>query len=156
MSEKIIIKEGKTLKLQNVLIREVSQEEILNSTRTLHMMNSYILSKNVNVTGPLINYSNVKMDGERQPVVTAKFMLQLSSDVVADFPYIFEKTVVEKDCLFARFHEKEENLQFAYQKLGVYAFENDIKLRGDSYTVFVKRDPTDYIMADIFMPVKNF
>lgn len=155
MNEKIMIREGKTLKLQNVLIREVSQEEILNPTRTLHMMNSYILSKEASITGPLINYSNVRIDDARQPIVVAKFILQLSLDIVADPPYVFEKTLVEKDCLFARIHEKEENLQFAYQKLGVYAFENDIKLRGDSYTVFVKRDSTDSIMADIFMPITN-
>ena len=41
-------------------------------------------------------------------------------------------------------------MQFAYQKLGVYAFENDIQLKGDSYTVFVKKEEEN-IVADVFM-----
>lgn len=58
------------------------------------------------------------------------------------------------NCLFARFMEKEENLQFAYSKLQLHAFENNIKLKGDSYTVFVdKKD--NKMVADVFMEVSK-
>ena len=56
--------------------------------------------------------------------------------------------------MFARFTEKEENLQYAYSKLGLFAFENDIKLKGDSYTVFVDKNE-EGIVADVFMELKQ-
>jgi len=56
------------------------------------------------------------------------------------------------NCLFARFNEKEENLQYVYSKLQLYAFENDIKLKGDSYTVFVENKDGKMI-ADVFMEI---
>jgi hypothetical protein len=42
------------------------------------------------------------------------------------------------------------NLQFAYQKLNLVAFEENIKLKGDSYTIFVDRKD-GIITADVFM-----
>ncbi|WP_243154566.1 hypothetical protein [Clostridium sporogenes] len=52
--------------------------------------------------------------------------------------------------MFARFNEKEKNLQFVYSKLQLYAFENNIKLLGSSYTVFVDKKENE-IIADVFM-----
>ncbi len=69
-------------------------------------------------------------------------------------PYELKSQIRITNCLFARFTEKEENLQFAYQKLGVYAFENDIKLKGDSYTVFVKLEEEN-IVADVQLEQVN-
>jgi len=38
--------------------------------------------------------------------------------------------------------------------LGLFAFENDIKLKGDSYTVFVDKNEEE-IVADVFMELKQ-
>jgi len=45
-------------------------------------------------------------------------------------------------------------LQFAYSKLQLHAFDNDIKLKGDSYTVFVE-NKEGKMVADVFMEVKK-
>ena len=43
-------------------------------------------------------------------------------------------------------------MQFAYDKINLEASENDIKLKGDSYTVFVDQDEEEgTIIADVFM-----
>ena len=149
--EKISIRENKTLKLTNVLIRELSENEIIDIDKISYMMDSYIKSKGNSTIGPMINYSNLEVDENGQAKISIRIMVQLKNPIYnVEDPYELKKELKISNCLFARFTEKEENIQFAYQKLGVYAFENNIKLKGDSYTVFVKKEKEN-IVADIFM-----
>lgn len=149
--EKIIVKENKTLKLNNVLIREVSQNELMDIKQITYMMDSYIKAKGNSTIGPMINYSSAEGNENGQVKLVIKIIVQLKNPIHnIDKPYEFKQQIRITNCLFARFTEKEENLQFAYSKLGLHAFENDIKLKGDSYTVFVNKDE-DKIMADVFM-----
>lgn len=149
--EKISIRENKTLKLTNVLIRELSENEIIDIDKINYMMDSYIKAKGNTPIGPMINYSNLEVDENGQAKISIKIMVQLKNPIYnVEAPYEIKKELRISNCLFARFNEKEENIQFAYQKLGVYAFENDIKLKGDSYTAFVKKEEEN-IVTDIFM-----
>lgn len=149
--EKIAIRENKVLKLNNVLIREVSENELIDIDKISYMMDSYIKSKGNSTIGPMINYSGFEMQEDGQPKIKIKIMVQLKNSIHnVEKPYELKNQLRIVNCLFARFTEKEENLQFAYQKLGVHAFENDIKLKGDSYTVFVKQEENN-IVADVFM-----
>ena len=149
--EKIVIRENKTLKLNNVLIRKVSENELIDINQITYMMDSYIKSKGNSTLGPMINYSTVEVDESGQAKVIIKLMIQLKNPIRnIENPYELKSQLRVTNCLFARFTEKEEGLKFAYQKLGVYAFENNIKLKSDSYTVFVKKEEEN-IVADIFM-----
>lgn len=152
---KIIVRENKVLKLNNVLIRELHQNEFMDTNKVTYMMDSYIKSKGNSVVGPMINYSSLSTDGNGQSKITAKLMVQLKNPIHnVERPYEHKSQIRVTNCLFARFTEKEENLQFAYSKLTLHAFENDIKLIGDSYTVFVDKKE-DKMVADIFMEVQN-
>ena len=150
-TEKIIVRENKILKLNNVLVRSVSENELIDIEKITYMMDSYIKSKGNSSIGPMINYSGVDIDNAGQAKVKIKVMVQLKNPIHnVETPYKMEKQIRLTNCLFARYMEKEENLQYAYQKLSVHAFENNIKLKGDSYTVFVKHEE-DRIVADVFM-----
>ena len=149
--EKKVLRENKTLKLNNVLIREISENELIDINQISYMMDSYIKSKGNSTIGPMINYSTVEVDESGQPKVIIKLMVQLKNPIHnIEKPYELKAQLRVTNCLFARYTENEENIQFAYQKLGVYAFENAIKLKGDSYTIFVKQEEEN-IVADVFM-----
>jgi hypothetical protein len=153
--EKIVVKENKILKLNNVLIREVSQNELMDINKITYMMDSYIKSKGNSTVGPMINYSAVEGDENGQAKIIIKIMIQLKNPIHnVEKPYELKNQIRVTNCLFARFTEKEENLQYAYSKLGLLAFENDMKLKGDSYTVFVNKNE-EGIVADIFMELKE-
>lgn len=153
-NNKIVIKENKILKLNNVLIRELNQNEFMDMSKITYMMDSYIKSKGNSIIGPMINYSSIINDENGQPKLIGKIIFQLKNPIHnVEKPYEYENQIRITNCLFARFMEKEDNLQFAYSKLHLYAFEKDIKLLGDSYTVFVEKKE-DNIVADVFMELQ--
>ncbi|WP_243154565.1 hypothetical protein [Clostridium sporogenes] len=55
-NNKIILRENKTLKLNNVLIKELSEKEFMDMNKVTYMMDGYIKSKGNSVMGPMINY----------------------------------------------------------------------------------------------------
>ena len=154
----ISVMEDKTLKLQNVLSYRVSLTEE-NTTRLdmeVDKMNTYIETHGGRQIGPLIHHSYIEQSNSGEVDIKMEFMLQ--SDRYLDCgesPYEMEETRRVPSCLYARYVGPEEKLKFAYDKLGVYAFENDIDILGGSYTVFVDRnEEEEKIVADIFMPMK--
>ena len=152
-TEKIIVKENKVLKLNTVLIRDVNENEFKYIGKVAYMMESYIKSKGNSSIGPMINYSTAKADENGQVKIMLKLMVQLKNPIhnVED-TYEIKNQIRVTNCLFARFSEKQENLQFAHSKLQLYAFENNIKLKGDNYTVFVE-SKDDKMIADVFMEI---
>lgn len=151
ITEKITIKENKILKLSNVLVKELSKDEFTNLDKVIYMMESYIKSKGNLRIGPLVTYSDYVIDNDNIPDIKSKLMLQMKNPLnKIDNPYKFESLIRITNCLMARYIEKEKNLQFAYSKLNLYAFENSINLKGGSYTVFVNQNE-DILIADVFM-----
>lgn len=153
--EKITIRENKTLKLRNVLSRELKEDELVHMDKVTYMMENYIKSKGNSTIGPMVTYSSSLVDEHGNLTVKSKIMIQLRNKInKVENPYKIEEEVRVTNCLFARYNESEENLQYAYSKLELYAFENDINLKGDAYTVFV--DNKDYkLVADVFMEVQK-
>lgn len=151
--EKITVRENKVLKLKNILIREIEEKEFNAIDKVAYMMDSYVKSKGNSTLGPMINYSSTSIDENGQVKIILKLMIQLKNPIHnVETPYKLKNEIRVTNCLFARFCEKEENLQFAYSKLQLYAFEKDIKLKGDSYTVFVD-NKDNRMTADVFMQV---
>ena len=58
-----------------------------------------------------------------------------------------------KNCLYAHYTGPMSDSQLASYKLQVYAFENDQKLTGTSYTIYVNQDSDDAVI-DVFMETK--
>lgn len=152
----IEFRENKTLKLTNVLSKEVSAKEILNQGKHVSMLMNWIKAKSCHTVGPVIMYSTgIKgVDGEGQPIIESRILIQLKEDNVrTDPPYRFDKELRVTDCLLARFNDDGEKLQFATNKLTLYAYENDLELTGETYIVLMEQNEKK-LFADVFMPLK--
>ncbi|MCL1790339.1 MAG: hypothetical protein FWG40_03100 [Peptococcaceae bacterium] len=152
--EKVKVSINRTLKLNNVLIREISPKELNNENQIFNQMCVFIQNKGATTVGPVITYSRAERDADGFTKTSKSIMIQVSQEIEPDDPYQYEDSIRVGGCLYARFSEKLENLPYAYDKLGVYAFENDLRLNGVSYTISLNSFGTKLI-ADIFMPFER-
>lgn len=150
---KIELNERKTLKLSNVL---KSSLEIGNGATEpfvqVEQMQSYIRVKGARQIGPLIQYTHASANEHGEVNVDIQLMLQCSNNIhKVEEPYSMESVIRVPNCIYCRYIGPEEGLRFAYDKINLYAFENDIRLKGDSYTIFVdKNEEEDTLIADVF------
>lgn len=155
----IFIAERKTLKLQNVLYikLDLSSDEANLFDKEVNKMNTFIHTHGARQIGPLIQYSSIEINEENEAEINMQFMLQADNFIHnVEVPYHMESILRVKNCLYARYNGPEDKVKFAYDKLGVYAFENDIELEGSNYTIYLDRNEEDEtIIADVFMPVKE-
>ena len=101
-------------------------------------MENFIKSKGSTPIGLVVQYISPKLLNKKELVLEITLLRQTTTFIHnVEKPYSMESIIRVPNCLYVRYHGPEEKLQFAYQKLNLIAFEEDIKLKGDSYTVFV-------------------
>ena len=141
----------KILKLTNVVTVEVGEENFGRVDIIVEKMDNYIKAKGHMPMGPLIQYSGMKISEGGEMDITVKLIRQSSGYINhVESPYTCEPVMRIKNCMYVRYTGPETMLKFAYDKINLAAFEEDIKLKGDSYTVFVNQVDDD-IIADVFM-----
>ncbi len=147
--EKLSVCKIKKMKLVNVLIKEPLVDEEIN--KSIIVMENYIKTKGGMPIGPLIQYVCPKISDEGELDLDIKFLRQSTTFIHnVEKPYTMESVIRVPNCLYVRYQGPQDKLQFAYQKLNLTAFEEDIPLKGDSYTVFVDNQD-GIITADVFM-----
>jgi len=152
---KLELSHSKTLKLTNVLTYEVTPSPETKLDLEILKMDNYIKSKGSQPIGPLIQYTAPQTNSDGTIRIIVKLLRQSNSYIQnADSPYTMSLVLRIKDCMYVRFIGEESNLQFAYSKITLTAYEEDIALIGDSYTIFVDR-AEDTLTADIFMEKKH-
>ncbi len=58
-----------------------------------------------------------------------------------------------RGCLYAHYTGPMSQSGLASQKLNIFAFENELELNGNVYTIFVNQDDDDAVV-DVFMETK--
>jgi hypothetical protein len=148
-AKEIEIVDGKTLKLNNVLSKETGTLDGDELAKALHMFDAYTKSKKLTPYGPMVMFSKTAFDGAKMSQ-RSKLMAQLrEAHENPDPPYSFDRVVKVDGCVLARYRGSAVGLQVAYSKLQVYAFEHDIQLKGETYTVIIEQKDGD-ILADVF------
>ena len=144
--------ENKTLKLTNVLSRLVRPEELGNLPVILTQMQNFIKSHSAMPVGPVIQC--VKFTSGPNPEPQIYFMMQVNQLIPRLEPGYEQDAVLRvKNCLYAHYTGPMSHNQLATAKLQIMAFENDIKLTGDNYTIYVNQDDDDAVI-DVFMETK--
>lgn len=145
---------NKVLKLTNVLKYKILiDEESFDLNVAIEQMQSYIKIKGAMQIGPLIQYTRTFINDAGELDMEIIMMLQCNNYINnVEQPYAMESVVRVPNTMYCRYNGPEEKLKFAYDKIQLEAFENDIPLKGDSYTIFVDRDEeNETITADVFM-----
>lgn len=151
MAEKLTVSKNKKLKLTNVLIKSIQENEFETIDHQVQQMENFIKAKGSQPLGPLIQYNNVLINEEGAVDLEMKFLRQSTNFIHnVEVPYEMESVVSVKNCLYIRFKGEESKLKFAYDKLNLVAYEEDISLKGGSYTIFVDQQDEEMIV-DIFM-----
>ena len=151
---KLQFNQNKVLKLQNVLIVEFDLEnEDVKYDFLIEKMQSYIKVKGVMQIGPLIQYTKPFVNDDEELDMEINLLLQCNNFIHSvEKPYRMESVLRVQDCMYCHYIGPEEKLKFAYDKINLEAFENDIDLTGESYTVFVDQNEEEgTIVADVFM-----
>ena len=90
--------------LNNVLIREVSDNELIEINKITYMMDSYIKSKGNSTIEPMVNYSTVEVDETGQAKIIVKLTVQLKNLIYnIEKPYELKSQTRVANWLFARF-----------------------------------------------------
>jgi len=148
--QKLQISDSKVLKLSNVIILDIISNDIMDMNKCVLQMENYINSKGCKAIGPLIQYNEIIIDDKEVRTVT-RLLRQCNNYIIhIDEPYKIESTIRIKDCMYCRYIGPEEKMKFAYDKINLIAFEEDIALKGNSYTIFVG-EQDDKIVIDVFM-----
>lgn len=146
----------KTLKLTNVLIYRAEHRDmtgVQDIDKHIVKMENYINVNGAKQIGPLIQYSYIKADDLGNFCMEMKAMLQCNRYIEnVAMPYYMEEEIRVPNCIYCRYSGPNDKMKFAYDKIMLTAFEEDIPLKGNVYTVLLKQDEeNDTVMADLFM-----
>ena len=148
----IKVAENKTLKLTNVLSRAVQPEELANLPVILTQMQNFMKSNGVQPIGPLVQAIRMGTGPDHVPEM---YMMQQATQMITKLEpgYHMDAVLRVKNCLYAHYTGPLSQSQLASAKLQIMAFENDIKLTDNSYTIYVNQDD-DEAVIDVFMETK--
>ena len=153
MNNKLQLSNNKTLKLSNVLMMEIDigTESDNDFNKQILKMENYIKSKGAMPIGPLIQKTEYSINEEGQLAIKIYLMRQSNNYINhLEEPYKMESIIRVKDCMYVRYTGPENKLKFAYDKINLTAFEEDIELSNENYTIFVNQIDED-IVADVFV-----
>ena len=148
----IKVAENKTLKLTNVLSRTLQPEELANLPVILTQMQNFMKSNGAQPIGPLVQAITEGTGPDHMHVMS---MMQQATQMIPKMEpgYHMDAVLRVKTCLYAHYTGPLSQSQLASSKLQILAFENDIKMTGNSYTIYVNQDDDDAVV-DVFMETK--
>lgn len=146
----IKVAENKTLKLTNVLSREIQPEEMANMPLVLTQLHNFIKSHNAQPIGPLVQAVTITPEHQMK-----MFLMQQATQLIPQMEpgYHMDAVLRVKNCLYAHYTGPMNQSQLASAKLQIHAFENDLTLNGSVYTIYVSQDD-DEAVVDVFMEIK--
>lgn len=150
---KLELKDNKKLVLKQVICKKIYGIKLENIDHEIDKFHQHLQLIKVQTFGPLIVKScgtTIHDDGS----ITTDFELYVQAHNAQQYSnlYDIQDTVSIPYCLYIHFEDSPEYLQFAYSKLELYIYENDIQTDGTVYTVYVNSSP-EKMTVDIFRPI---
>jgi len=150
---KLDVKLNKSLVLKQVLIKELRNIKVEDLDSEIRNFQMKINLLKVQVFGPLITKSygtTIHDDG----TVTTDYDLMVQAHDYKNYKNHFK--IAEKvecvNCAYIRFQGTSEEIHYAYSKLELFFYENDLMSNGSIFNVFVSNHK-DHMVLDVFKPV---
>ena len=155
MNKEIEIQLGKKLHLYKVVSRKLNDSEINSLLKTISIFGEHIKSFGLQTKGPLIiKTKSIMEDGIAKNEITLMSQLLNPSHNKLSEPYKYVEEVIVGKSLYAKFIGDKNKAAIANFKIQVVAYENNINLKGEIYSVFVSTDDdTNEARIDYFAPV---
>ena len=154
----IDIRKNKTLKLKNVLQRKIQiseSEEHLD--KAIEEMYSYIKSKGAVAKGSVIKHKKITESDNGIQNAEVTIMIQCDNYIQnTELPYHMEKEICIKNTMYCSYIGPQDNFKLAYDKINIVAFEENVQLYDESYTIFVDSDESDdSVFVKVYVPSYN-
>jgi hypothetical protein len=147
----IPVSDNKTLKLTNVLSRQLQPQEMQSVSLIVTQMQNFIKSHGAMPVGPLIQKACVQPDEHGNPTPVLSLLMQVNQMIVHLEPqYQMEPVLRVQKCLYGHYVGSSDHMKLVYDKMNVLAYEQDVKLNGTNYTIYVKQN-ADEMVTDVFM-----
>lgn len=151
--KEIEIQLGKKLRLHHVFCKLLNEKEVENISKSIEMFDSYIKSIGLKTKGPLITKTvGYVEDSLLKTKVTLLVQLENVPHNKVESPYSYKEEIFVDKSLYARYIGDQEHSTIAQYKIQVVAYENELKLKGEIYNVFVSNEE-GIITLDVFAPI---
>lgn len=152
---KLEVKENKKLTLKNVLKRELKNIKMEDLDIEINKFANTLQLLHIQIFGPLI-IKNCGTKFHEDGSITMDYDLMVQAH---DYQQYKEQFIVENkhsvgNCIYVRFDGPIEEINYAYTKLDLYIYENDLISNGEIYIVNIEEN-LDYSIIDIFRPVNK-
>ncbi|MDR1794249.1 MAG: AraC family transcriptional regulator [Erysipelotrichaceae bacterium] len=152
---RIETQENKTLVLKNCIIKELRDIHVDRLEMEINQFLNHLNSLHAQLFGPLItrNYGTHFFDDGS---VTESYDVIVQAHDYLNFSrfYKVQEELRAEHCLFAHFDDNPGNMQYAYAKLDLIFYENDLISDGSQYSIFIQREDNRFVL-DVFRPVKQ-
>lgn len=152
---KLEVKTNKKLVLKNVIVHEMKNIKMSELEKELQKFERNLKLLNVQTFGPLItkNYGmSISDNGEM--TICCDAMIQAHDYKQYQNTYIVHDIYTAEHCVYIRFEDRPEHLNYAYSKLDLFFYENDLESEGIIYSVLINQT-SDMMTMDLFKPVKR-
>lgn len=148
---KLEVHRNKILKLTNAVCYKLEEGDLRELEKIVSQMENYIKAKGAMPIGPLVQCTELEIDQEGNTQVQISLIRQANTFIhKMEAPYTMQSVLRVPNCLYVQFIGDESHIKFAYDKLNVFAYEEDIPLTGRTYTIFTSKSEDEF-SADIFM-----
>ena len=150
---KIIIGVNKKLIVSNAVVCAPGDKE--GTEEAIYFFSNRLKTNGISIRGPAIVKFGLKRN-EPDFSITREVFFQSTYKPGDKLPSNCESKGDMKigPCMYARVSGEGDNSRYAYEKISVHAYENEIELSGESYMVMLE-DEENKIVIDIFIPIKE-
>ncbi|HET0843144.1 TPA: AraC family transcriptional regulator [Streptococcus pneumoniae] len=133
---KLEVKDNKKLVLKSVICKKLHDTKVEDVDQEINKFHQHLQLLKAQIFGPF----------------DFEFYIQAHNAQQYSNIYDVQDSISVPYCLYVRFEDSPEYLQYAYSKLDLYVYENDIQTDGIVYTVYVNSSP-EKMVVDIFRPI---